>query len=80
MPIRLATPLLSVDVGKMSKVDTRNVENLFGMWTGKSPPHLIETNGTDRAPSVLEMCRVDGRWSPLGKPQLANLESRNVML
>ncbi|MCJ1344416.1 hypothetical protein MMC31_002619 [Peltigera leucophlebia] len=33
MPVRLATPMLSVDPTKMHKVDTRNVENLFGMWT-----------------------------------------------
>lgn len=35
MPIRLAAPLLSVDAEKMQRVDTRNVENLFGMWTGR---------------------------------------------
>ena len=35
MPIRLDTPVLTVDAGVMHKVDPRNVENLFGMWTGK---------------------------------------------
>lgn len=39
MPIRLETPLLSIDAGKMHKVDTRNVENLFGMWTGEWSLH-----------------------------------------
>ena len=34
MPVRPGTLMLSVDAGKMHKVDTRNVENLFGMWTG----------------------------------------------
>lgn len=38
MPVRLATPMLSVDPTKMHKVDTRNVENLFGMWTGECCP------------------------------------------
>ncbi|KAA6413236.1 MAG: hypothetical protein FRX48_02980 [Lasallia pustulata] len=33
MPSRLAAPVLTVNAGKMHKVDTRNVENLFGMWT-----------------------------------------------
>ncbi|KAI9818899.1 MAG: hypothetical protein M1827_007720 [Pycnora praestabilis] len=33
MPTRLAAPVLTVDAMKMHKVDTRNVENLFGMWT-----------------------------------------------
>ncbi|KAI4162322.1 MAG: hypothetical protein LQ342_004036 [Letrouitia transgressa] len=33
MPSRLATPLLSVDTAQMHQIDTRNVENLFGMWT-----------------------------------------------
>ena len=27
--------MLSVDVGRMRDVDTRNVENLHGMWSGK---------------------------------------------
>ncbi|MCJ1477749.1 hypothetical protein MMC13_006422 [Lambiella insularis] len=32
MPTRLAAPVLTVDANKMHKIDTRNVENLFGMW------------------------------------------------
>ena len=31
--------MLSIDAGKMHKVDTRNVENLFGMWTGEWSLH-----------------------------------------
>ncbi|MCJ1254238.1 hypothetical protein MMC24_002052 [Lignoscripta atroalba] len=33
MPTRIAGAVLTVDAGKMHQVDTRNVENLFGMWT-----------------------------------------------
>ncbi|PQE25416.1 DUF1752 domain containing protein [Rutstroemia sp. NJR-2017a BBW] len=33
MPSRLDTPVLTVDVGLIHKVDTRNVENLYSMWT-----------------------------------------------
>ncbi|KAH7346488.1 hypothetical protein BKA65DRAFT_551394 [Rhexocercosporidium sp. MPI-PUGE-AT-0058] len=33
MPSRLTTPVLTVDAGLIHKVDTRNVENLFSMWT-----------------------------------------------
>ncbi|PBP15511.1 hypothetical protein BUE80_DR013749 [Diplocarpon rosae] len=33
MPSRLSAPVLTVDVGLIHKVDTRNVENLFSMWT-----------------------------------------------
>ena len=49
MPSRLDAPVLTVDVGLIHKVDTRNVENLFSMWTGefelpppkkKKPPQL----------------------------------------
>jgi len=32
MPARLSAPILTVDVGLIHKVDTRNVENLFSMW------------------------------------------------
>jgi hypothetical protein len=35
MPSRLNAPVLTVDVGLIHKVDTRNVENLFSMWTGE---------------------------------------------
>ena len=35
MPSRLDAPVLTVDVGLIHKVDTRNVENLFSMWTGE---------------------------------------------
>lgn len=35
MPATLDTPVLTVDVGVIHKVDTRNVENLFSMWTGE---------------------------------------------
>ena len=38
MPSRLNTPVLTVDVGLIHKVDTRNVENLFSMWTGELTP------------------------------------------
>lgn len=33
MPARLDAPVLTVDVAFIRKVDTRNVENLFSMWT-----------------------------------------------
>ncbi|KAL2058926.1 hypothetical protein ABVK25_000218 [Lepraria finkii] len=33
MPVRLEIPMLSVNAGKMRNVDTRNVENLYGMWS-----------------------------------------------
>ncbi len=35
MPSRLDAPVLTVDAGLIHKVDTRNVENLFSMWTGE---------------------------------------------
>ena len=41
MPPRLDMPLLSVRPEKMRRIDTRNVENLFGMWTGEDHLALI---------------------------------------
>lgn len=35
MPPRLEMPLLSVHAEKMRRIDTRNVDNLFGLWTGE---------------------------------------------
>jgi hypothetical protein len=37
MPATLDTPVFTIDVGLIHKVDTRNVENLFSMWTGELP-------------------------------------------
>ena len=34
MPSRIAAPVVTIDAGKMHKIDTRNIENLHGMWTG----------------------------------------------
>jgi hypothetical protein len=53
MPSRLDTPVLTVDVGLIHKVDTRNVENLFSMWTGKFFVPLI-VNATDIIQSFLD--------------------------
>ncbi|MCJ1351044.1 MAG: hypothetical protein MMC33_001026 [Icmadophila ericetorum] len=33
MPSRIAAPVVTIDAGKMHKIDIRNVENLFSMWT-----------------------------------------------
>jgi hypothetical protein len=41
MPSRLETPVLTVDVGLIHKVDTRNVENLFSMWSGQCNEYLF---------------------------------------
>ena len=30
--------MLKVDVAKMHKVDPKNVENLYGMWSGRDCP------------------------------------------
>ncbi|CUS07010.1 unnamed protein product [Tuber aestivum] len=33
MPSRLSSPMLSLDINHIAKVDPRNVDNLFSMWT-----------------------------------------------
>lgn len=35
MPSRLSTPVLTVDAGKIHKVDTASVQSLHGMWMGE---------------------------------------------
>lgn len=56
MPVRLATPMLSVDPAKMHKVDTRNVENLFGMWTGECCRSCHLGHPTKSRPLVFSRC------------------------
>ena len=53
MPIRLESPLLSIDAGQLHKVDTRNVENLFGMWSGECSRNE-STPGLQTDPGILE--------------------------
>lgn len=55
MPSRLAAPVLMVDAAKMHKVDTRNVENLFGMWTGETPL-LPAADNPDFSLAVFSKC------------------------
>jgi hypothetical protein len=47
MSPRLNAPVLSVDVAKMHKIDPRNVESLYGMWTGKRSKAALSGESTD---------------------------------
>lgn len=38
MPFRPQHSLVMIDVDKMHTIDTRSVEDLFGMWSGISQP------------------------------------------
>ena len=65
MPIRLAAPLFSVDAEKMQRVDTRNVENLFGMWSGMSHLRFLRTRrlaNDSSHQSIQQMRRNHGGW------------------
>lgn len=37
MPLRLESPLVRVEPASFHTIDTSNVENLMGMWSGKPP-------------------------------------------
>ena len=37
--------MLSIDAERMRNVDTRNVENLFGMWSGEQAQHIADAAG-----------------------------------
>lgn len=44
----LHAPVLQLDAARMHEIDPRNVENLFGMWTGKLKPwSLLDLAQTD---------------------------------
>ena len=60
----METPMLKVDVAKMHKVDTKNVENLFGMWsgTGFHIRHILVSITNPLRRSLLKMRRIDGGW------------------
>lgn len=36
MPLHAERPIVRVEHGSMRTIETRNVENLHGLWTGKS--------------------------------------------
>jgi hypothetical protein len=80
MPSRLNAPVLTVDVGLIHKVDTRNVENLFSMWTGE----CSFWNWVDRQRltccSVLKMRRFVGGGKKIREPELAIMEQGNILL
>ena len=80
MPTRLAAPVLTVDANKMHKIDVRNVENLFGMWTGEYTlkDHSLTLLICDA--SLFKMCRVYGGGPPIRKSELEVVESRNILL
>ena len=53
MPTRLAAPVVMVDANKMHKIDTRNAENLFGMWQGENPMDMRVGSMTNAAMASL---------------------------
>lgn len=57
MPSRMAAQVVTVDAAKMHKIDTRNVENLFSMWTGKTP--LLTPHSDRRLMNPLLQCSPD---------------------
>jgi hypothetical protein len=66
MPSRLNAPVLIVDVGLIHKVDTRNVENLFSMWTGECPRwnwvHRQRVTCLQSSHDALRQWRKDEDW------------------
>lgn len=56
MPIRLETPMFFVHVEKMRKVDTRNAEHLFGLYSGMSPVSIAVPFDLLIIPSVFSKC------------------------
>lgn len=68
MPLRMATPMLKVDVAKMHDVDPKNVENLHNMWSGKNlsiatilSPQLL-TPFPQSSPNAQNRWRTAGGW------------------
>jgi len=43
MPFRPEHSLLNLNLEKMHTIDTRSVENLFGLWAGKLRPLFNNT-------------------------------------
>ena len=86
MPSRLASPVLSVSITDIAKVDTTNVDNLFTMWTSTFDypwlTHIpgINANIIGYFPSILKVCRLIGTWTETGEPELATMEPGDFLL
>ena len=74
---------MTVDALKMHKVDPRNAESLFGMWTGKSLHRSTSTVGIWADPfphSLLQVRRFLGGRQEIREPELEALDSRDAVL
>jgi hypothetical protein len=40
MPLHAERPIVRVEHSSMRTIETRNTENLFGLWSGMYPPRL----------------------------------------
>ena len=85
MPSRLDTPVLTVDAALIHKVDTRNVENLFSMWTGEhlrraSGPRVGTSSELTNAFSLLQVRRIIRGRSEAREPELEVMESGDLLL
>ncbi len=58
--------MLKVDVAKMHKVDTNNVENLHGMWSGEISPSATFSSQLLTLSPLKSFQSAQSRWRTAG--------------
>lgn len=56
MASSLNTPILTVDVALIHKIDTKNVEHLFSMWRGELILQIMSTSSVSNSTTVFSRC------------------------
>lgn len=74
--------MLSLDINHIAKVDPRNVDNLFSMWTSESIEllYFCQCGKMLTFHSFLEMRRIIREWKTARELELEGMESGNFLL
>lgn len=68
----LTAPVLVLNTERINEIDPRNVESLFGMWTGRSNPSSKHGSSADRG-SFLKVRHYYTRREAIRKHELASM-------
>lgn len=80
MPFVSRMPIVKVEAGAMHSIDTHNVENLFGLWSGMCsiPDETDDGDSLTLLNSILEMRNDHGGREAIREPQLETVVERGL--
>lgn len=80
MPLHAERPIVRVEHSSMRTIETRNTENLFGLWSGEWQPVAPQYRTLTRPRSLCTMLTRHGGRQALREHGLAAVVARDLLL